>query len=114
MERANSCPQFQFWYIILQLELYVMIYVRGKFRALHRGLKQNSSLNFALDHTHYARWIPVYLRDLVSLKECHPTIHAEFEKGNFTVKNLSGYSQLLLWIKPMSRIMHLLKVMEVH
>ena len=29
--------------------------------------------------------MPVHLRDLVSLKECHPTIHAEFVKGNFTV-----------------------------
>ena len=28
-ERAVSCPQFHFWFIILQLELEVMIYVRS-------------------------------------------------------------------------------------
>ena len=33
MERANLCPQFQFWHIILQLELYVMTFVR----ATHEG-----------------------------------------------------------------------------
>ena len=41
---------------------------------------------FALDHTHYARWIPVHLRDLISLKECHPSIYEQFMKGNFTVR----------------------------
>ena len=41
---------------------------------------------FALDHTHYARWIPVYLCDMVSLREHHPSIYAEFLKGNFAVK----------------------------
>jgi len=25
---------------------------------------------FALDHTHYSRWLPVHLRDIVSLKDC--------------------------------------------
>ena len=36
---------------------------------------------FALDHTNRARWMPIHLHDLVSLKVCHPTIHAEFVKG---------------------------------
>ena len=83
------------------------------FQLYIEALSKNISLVFSLDHTHYARWIPVHLHNLVSLKECHPTIYAEFEKGNFTVKNLSGHSQLLLLIKPMSRIMHMLKVMMV-
>ena len=39
-----------------------------------------------MDHTHYARWIPVHLRDMVSLREHHPAIYAEFLKGNFAVK----------------------------
>ncbi len=30
--------------------------------------------------------MPVHLRDMVSLKECHPNIYEEFMKGNFTVK----------------------------
>ena len=41
---------------------------------------------FALDHTHYSRWIPVHLRDMVSLRERHPAVYTEFLKGNFAMK----------------------------
>ena len=41
---------------------------------------------FALDYTHYSRWVPVHLCDMVSLKECHPNVYEEFMKGKFTVK----------------------------
>ena len=40
---------------------------------------------FALDHVHYARWLPVHIRDMVQLKETHPEVHKEFMKGNFEV-----------------------------
>ena len=90
MERANICSHFQFWHIILQLELYVMIYVRavcvGDFQLYVKAITKIVPWFFALDHTHYARWMPVHLRDLVSLKEVHPNIHAEFVKGNFAVR----------------------------
>ena len=38
---------------------------------------------FALDHTHYARWIPVFIQDLEELDAETLTV---FEKGYFTVK----------------------------
>ena len=41
---------------------------------------------FALDHTHYARWISVHLCDMESLREHYPAIYAEFLKGNFAMK----------------------------
>jgi len=89
-ERADACPQFQFWSIILQLELDVMIFVRaireGDFQLYVEALTKIVPWFFALDHTHYARWIPVHLRDMVSLKECHPDVYAEFLKGKFVVK----------------------------
>ena len=37
-------------------------------------------------HTNYARWIPVHLRDMVSLNDKHPGVFAEFSKGTFVVK----------------------------
>ena len=41
--------------------------------------------------------MPVHLRNLVSLKECHPTIHTEFVKGNFTVKKSKrGFSAIAI------------------
>ena len=42
---------------------------------------------FALNHSNYARWLPVHIRDMISLKESHPGIFEEFLEGNFVVKN---------------------------
>lgn len=44
---------------------------------------------FTMDHTNYARWIPVHLRDMVTLKDVHPKVFAEFLKGNFVIKKTS-------------------------
>ena len=64
-ERAAACSHFRFWYIILQLELYVMIYMRatreGDFQLYVEALSKIIPWFFALGHTHYARWIPVYV-----------------------------------------------------
>ena len=40
---------------------------------------------FALDHTNYARWIPVYLRDMAELPKAHPDMYSEFHSSRFTV-----------------------------
>ena len=88
--RAAACPHFKFWSIILQLELSVLIYVRatqeGNFLLYIEALTEIIPWFFALDHTHYAKWIPVHLRDMASLREHHPAIYAEFLKGNFATK----------------------------
>ena len=41
---------------------------------------------FALNHNHYARWLPVYIRDMHVLKDKHPLIHREFQDGKFVVQ----------------------------
>ena len=40
-------------------------------------------LMFALDHPYYARWLPMHIRDMMLLEECHPDVAAEFKKGHF-------------------------------
>ena len=40
----------------------------------------------ALDHTNYARWLPVHGIDMVQLAQQNPEVHAEFIKGNFVVQ----------------------------
>jgi len=32
----------------------------------------------------YARWLPVHIRDMLSLQVSHPDVHEQFVKGNFT------------------------------
>jgi len=40
----------------------------------------------ALDHTNYARLIPVHLRDIVELPTIHLEVAEEFQAGNLTVQ----------------------------
>ncbi|KAJ8392755.1 hypothetical protein AAFF_G00072390 [Aldrovandia affinis] len=40
----------------------------------------------ALDHTHYARWIPVHLKDMAELTTKHPDVARKFREGHFTVQ----------------------------
>ena len=41
---------------------------------------------FALDLVNYSRWLPIHIKDLVNLKERHPSVYAEFEQGKFVVQ----------------------------
>jgi len=88
--RSDASPQFQFWHLVLQLELVVLIYVRSireaNFLLYIEALSKIIPWFFALDHTHYSRWVPIHIRDMVSLKQLHPHVYAEFLKGNFVVK----------------------------
>ena len=44
----------------------------------------------ALDHTNYARLIPVHLRDMAELSTKHPEVAREFNEGHFTVQKTSN------------------------
>jgi len=85
--RAELYPQFKFCLLILQLELAVLVYVRamreGDFTLYVDALTKIVPWFFALDHTNYAPWIPVHLRDMVTLKDVHLKVFAEFLKENF-------------------------------
>ena len=41
---------------------------------------------FALIHHTYARLLPVHIRDMITLKEKHPTMLKQFLKGHFVVQ----------------------------
>jgi len=67
----------------------VLLYVRpireGDFELYVDAFTEIVPWLFSLDHTNYAQWIPVHLRDS-TLKDIHPKVFAEFLKGNFLVK----------------------------
>jgi len=42
-----------------------------------------------MDHTNYVRWIPVRLRDMVTLPIAYPQIARKFEADNFTIQKTS-------------------------
>ena len=39
-----------------------------------------------LNHTNYACWLPVHIRDIILLEESHPAVFAEFMSGNFIMQ----------------------------
>ena len=45
---------------------------------------------FALDHTNYARWLPVHISDMVNLIRTHPDVHSQFSSGHFAVQNTTN------------------------
>jgi len=89
-QRKQSCPQFQFWATTLELELCIAVYVRSlreaDFAMYLDALTELVPWFFALDHTNYARWIPVHLRDMAELPKKHPEIDRKFNAGHFTVQ----------------------------
>ncbi|KAK6169757.1 hypothetical protein SNE40_020746 [Patella caerulea] len=83
-------PMFHYWDTVLELELCMLSFVRslreGNFDLYKKSLTKLAPWFFALDHTNYARWIPVHLRDMCELVTKHPAVDEAFHSGNFTVR----------------------------
>ena len=86
-----SCAQFSYWYTVLELEcicillLFVQSIRKANLTMFINSVEKVIPWMFALDHTHYSRWLPIYLKSLKELHLVHPTVFEEFEKGFFTV-----------------------------
>ena len=74
----------------MELELCVLVFVRSlreaNFTMYVDTLAELAPWFHALDHTNYARWIPVHLRDMLELPKKHPDIYRKFCNGHFTVQ----------------------------
>ena len=58
----------------------------SNFQMFVNALDEMAPWMFALDHTHYARWLPIFMQDLKMLEIKHPDVFCEFQKGRFTYK----------------------------
>lgn len=87
--RSSDSPTFQYWDITLAFELNILIFVEslrtGNFHLYKDALMKVTPWFFALNHTNYARWLPVHIRDMVSLSIKHPEIEKEFKNGKFVL-----------------------------
>ena len=83
-------PQFKYWPTITELELLMCRFIQslreGHFRLYVQVCDELCAWFPVMDHTHYARWLSVHVRDMFQLSETHPDIHAKFLKGNFVVQ----------------------------
>jgi len=80
-----------FWATIMDLELLMCRFIRslreGDFPLYVQVCDELLwSWFHVMDHTNYARWLPVHVRDMVQLPQKHPQLYAEFLKGNFVVQ----------------------------
>ncbi|KAL8616011.1 hypothetical protein ACOMHN_014973 [Nucella lapillus] len=108
-QRGEDIPQFHYWATVLELELLVQAYVRslrqGSLMMYLDALTELVHWFHALDHTHYARWIPVHLKDMAELTTKHPDVSRKFREGHFTFRKHRGCSLQSLLTRHMSRIL---------
>ena len=73
---------FKYFYGILKHLLKINVFIssirNAQFDLFISSLEELCPILFSLDHTHYARWIPVFVNDLKILKVSDPELHEEF------------------------------------
>lgn len=83
---SEESPTFKFWFLIHKYETLIFMFIRShrerKFPLMVSALRKLVILFFALDHQNYARWLPVFIRDLESLPQ---SILEEFCQGYWTI-----------------------------
>ena len=67
--------------------IYILIHSfrEGNFTLYHEALSGLIPYFFVNKNVNYARWLPVCLKDMMSLEQQHPEVAREFHKGNFVV-----------------------------
>ena len=95
--KKNRCAHSStanYWFTVIDLEILLFIFIRslreGNFSLFVMSLKNIAPWMFALDHIHYARWLPVFLEDLEQMKNANNPVVDQFNKGFFTV-NKTGH-----------------------
>ena len=99
--RAQESLQFSYWLKTPSLEITLLFFIRslwdGNFQLYKESFIQIVPWMFALDHTHYSRWLAVHIHDMMQLSKKHPSIQAEFEAGKFTVdKTTKKFSAMVI------------------
>lgn len=86
--KRRTSPQFQYWITVMELEAILLQFVKclrtADIDQYVKVLEQMCPWYLVTDHTHYGRWLPIFLSDLKRLPEKHPPTYQEFNKGHFT------------------------------
>ena len=81
--------QFLYWCTRLELEILVFTFVRslciGDFGLYVESLTKLTHWFFSLNHTNYARWMPIRVRHTCSLDVTHLQVSHEFRYGKFVM-----------------------------
>ena len=78
LQQQQAIRQFKYWSLTLELILTILIFVRSlrmsDFGLYIDSLTQLTPWLSALDHTNYARYLPVHIRNMIGLESKHPEI----------------------------------------
>lgn len=94
-------PQFLFWYTAFQLELLLLAFLRSlrltEFGTYVDAVYKMLPWFFALNHTNYARWLPIHVHDMRDLGEKVPGVAEAFKQGLFTIaKTDARFSAIII------------------
>ena len=85
--RDIESPLFHFWSLTLKLELIILIFVRSlrkrNFTLYRDALTMLIPWFFALDYPKYARWLPIYVRNMLSLDNIAPELPQNLRRVTF-------------------------------
>ena len=88
-KRPKESRQFNFWHFVFSMELTILSLVRAfrgaNFTLYCQELSALMPFFFANNNINFARWLPVHLRDMLSLEHKHPDVFQEFQFGKFVV-----------------------------
>ncbi|KAJ8387599.1 hypothetical protein AAFF_G00152950 [Aldrovandia affinis] len=89
--RLNSnAPTVCYWMTVRDYLMINCRFIRGQ-RVGNWPLTLNACEDlcpwlFAFGHTNYARWMPIFLKDMATLRDTHPSVHEAFMEGKFVVQ----------------------------
>ena len=111
--RGNKCVHFDYWMKTLSLELLLLVYIRSirerNFDMYVESLAEIVTWFFALDHTHYSRWLSVHIRDIMMLSEKQSGVLAEFKARKFVIYKTSNKFSAMAKTNAINKIMLSLK-----
>lgn len=98
-KQKEASITFKYYHELIQHLIHINLFVRSlreaNFDLFLSSLEKLCPLFFALDHVHYARWVPVFIHDLKLLKTKDPELFNLFQRGYFVVKKTgTKYSKM--------------------
>ena len=87
--KNKNIAQFMYWITVLKLQLMLLKFVasirKGNFAQYVKTVSALAPWFFTLDKVNYSRWIPVHIRDMLTLSTKNPFIFQNFMEGKFVI-----------------------------
>lgn len=86
--KRRQSAQFQYWITTMELQAILLQFVKslrtGDFDEYILVLESMCPWYLVTDHTHYGRWLPVFVANMKQLPTTNPQVYQQFKKGHFT------------------------------